>query len=77
MVCKVLVMGEVCDGLLCNVFFEVVVVVKIIVEGGEVVGFLIGDSVVFFVNELIYYGVDCVVIVENDKLKLYIFDGYV
>ncbi|MDM5464434.1 electron transfer flavoprotein subunit alpha [Bacillus cereus] len=73
---KVLVMGEVRDGSLRNVSFEAVAAAKTIAEGGEVVGLLVGDSVVSFANELIHYGADRVVTVENDKLKSYTSDGY-
>ncbi|PGT77620.1 electron transfer flavoprotein subunit alpha [Bacillus cereus] len=73
---KVLVMGEVRDGSLRNVSFEAVAAAKTIAEGGEVVGLLVGDSVASFVNELIHYGADRVVTVENDKLKSYTSDGY-
>ncbi|PFJ17773.1 electron transfer flavoprotein subunit alpha [Bacillus cereus] len=73
---KVLVMGEVRDGLLRNVSFEAVAAAKTIAEGGEVVGLLIGDRVASFANELIHYGADRVVTVENDKLKSYTSDGY-
>ncbi|KXI59930.1 electron transfer flavoprotein subunit alpha [Bacillus cereus group sp. BfR-BA-00331] len=73
---KVLVMGEVRDGSLRNVSFEAVAAAKTIAEGGEVVGLLVGDSVASFANELIPYGADRVVTVENDKLKSYTSDGY-
>ncbi|MGW6194055.1 electron transfer flavoprotein subunit alpha [Bacillus cereus] len=73
---KVLVMGEVRDGSLRNVSFEAVAAAKTIAEGGEVVGLLVGDSVSSFANELIHYGADRVVTVENDKLKSYTSDGY-
>ncbi|PEL24606.1 electron transfer flavoprotein subunit alpha [Bacillus toyonensis] len=73
---KVLVMGEVRDGSLRNVSFEAVAAAKTIAEGGEVVGLLVGDSGASFANELIHYGADRVVTVENDKLKSYTSDGY-
>ncbi|MDT3492878.1 electron transfer flavoprotein subunit alpha [Bacillus toyonensis] len=73
---KVLVMGEVRDGSLRNVSFEAVAAAKTIAEGGEVVGLLVGDSVASVANELIHYGADRVVTVENDKLKSYTSDGY-
>ncbi|MGG0204211.1 electron transfer flavoprotein subunit alpha [Bacillus mycoides] len=73
---KVLVMGEVRDGSLRNVSFEAVAAAKTIAEGGEVVGLLVGDSVASFAIELIHYGADRVVTVENDKLKSYTSDGY-
>ncbi|AWC34091.1 electron transfer flavoprotein subunit alpha [Bacillus cytotoxicus] len=73
---KVLVMGEVRDGSLRNVSFEAIAAAKTIAEGGEVVGLLIGESVASLASELIHYGADRVVTVENDTLKSYTSDGY-
>ncbi|WP_174729690.1 electron transfer flavoprotein subunit alpha/FixB family protein [Mesobacillus harenae] len=73
---KVLVLGEVRDGSLRNVSFEAVAAAKIVSEGGEVVGVLIGDSVSSFAQELIQYGADRVITVEDEKLKQYTSDGF-
>lgn len=73
---KVLVMGEVRDGSLRNVSFEAVAAAKTISEGGEVVGLLIGETVSSLANDLIAYGADRVVTVEDAKLKSYTSDGY-
>ncbi|MCP8967377.1 electron transfer flavoprotein subunit alpha/FixB family protein [Ectobacillus ponti] len=73
---KVLVLGEVRDGSLRNVSFEAVAAAKTIAEGGEVVGLLIGSSVSALANELIAYGADRVVTVEDEKLAVYTSDGY-
>jgi electron transfer flavoprotein alpha subunit len=73
---KVLVLGEVRDGTLRNVSFEAVAAGKTVSEGGEVVGVLLGDSVSALGNELIQYGADRVVAVEDEKLKQYTSDGY-
>ncbi|MFX3623984.1 MAG: electron transfer flavoprotein subunit alpha/FixB family protein [Ectobacillus sp.] len=73
---KVLVMGEVRDGSLRNVSFEAVAAAKTIAEGGEIVGLLVGDSVASLANELIAYGADRVITVEDAKLKSYTSDGY-
>ncbi|MEH7389004.1 electron transfer flavoprotein subunit alpha/FixB family protein [Bacillus sp. JJ1503] len=73
---KVLVLGEVRDGSLRNVSFEAVAAAKTAAEGGEVVGILIGDSVSALGGELIQYGADRVVTIENEKLKQYTSDGY-
>jgi electron transfer flavoprotein alpha subunit len=73
---KVLVLGEVRDGTLRNVSFEAVAAGKTVSEGGEVVGVLLGDSVSALGNELIQYGADRVVVVEDEKLKQYTSDGY-
>jgi electron transfer flavoprotein alpha subunit len=73
---KVLVLGEVRDGSLRNVSFEAIAAAKTASEGGEVVGVLIGDSVSALGAELIQYGADRVVTVEDEKLKQYSSDGY-
>ncbi|WP_066292642.1 electron transfer flavoprotein subunit alpha/FixB family protein [Bacillus sp. FJAT-29937] len=73
---KVLVLGEVRDGSLRNVSFEAVAAAKTAAEGGEVVGVLIGDSVSALGGELIQYGADRVITVEDEKLKQYTSDGY-
>jgi electron transfer flavoprotein alpha subunit len=73
---KVLVLGEVRDGVLRNVSFEAIAAAKVVAEGGEVIGVLIGDSVSALNKELIYYGADRVITVENEKLKYYTSDGF-
>ncbi|MGV3467227.1 MAG: electron transfer flavoprotein subunit alpha/FixB family protein, partial [Heyndrickxia sp.] len=73
---KVLVLGEVRDGSLRNVSFEAIAAGKTVAEGGEVVGVLIGEAVSGLANELIHYGADRVVVVEDGKLKQYSSDGF-
>lgn len=73
---KFLVLGEVRDGSLRNVSFEAIGAAKLAADGGEIVGVLVGDSVQNFGNELIQYGADRVIAVENDQLKQYTSDGY-
>ncbi|MED3562574.1 electron transfer flavoprotein subunit alpha/FixB family protein [Bacillus xiapuensis] len=73
---KVLVLGEVRDGSLRNVSFEAVAAAKTVAEGGEVVGVLVGEAVSALGSELIQYGADRVVVVEDEKLKQYTSDGY-
>jgi electron transfer flavoprotein alpha subunit len=73
---KIIVLGEVRDGSLRNVSFEAVAAAKTASEGGEVVGVLIGDSVNALSCELIQYGADRVITVEDEKLKQYTPDGY-
>lgn len=73
---KVLVLGEVRDGSLRNVSFESIAAAKTVAEGGEVVGVLAGASVSELGAELIQYGADRVVVVENEKLAQYTSDGY-
>lgn len=73
---KVLVLGEVRDGSLRNVSFEAVAAAKTVSAGGEVVGVLLGGSVHSLGEELIKYGADRVVVVENESLGQYTPDGY-
>ena len=73
---KVLVLGEVRDGVLRNVTFEAIAAAKQIADGGEVVGVLLGDSVAGLASELITYGANRVVTVEHPHLKSYTSDGY-
>lgn len=73
---KVLVVGEVRGGELRNVSFEAIAAAKDVAAGGEVVGVLLGDDVTEFGNELITYGADRAIVVNNDQLKDYTLDGY-
>ena len=73
---KTLVLGEVRDGALRNVSFEAIAAAKKISEGGEIVAVLIGDSVKVFGEEMIKYGADRVVVVEDEKLNHYTPDGF-
>ena len=73
---KVLVLGETRDGSLRNVSFEAIGAAKTVAEGGEVVGVLIGEAVNALGAELIKYGADRVVVVEDAKLNQYTSDGY-
>lgn len=73
---KVLVLGEARDGSLRNVSYEAVAAAKVIAEGGEVVGVLIGDNVKSLGEELIKYGADRVIAAENESLKQYTTDGF-
>ncbi|MBD8026298.1 electron transfer flavoprotein subunit alpha/FixB family protein [Ureibacillus sp. Re31] len=73
---KVLVLGEVRDGVLRNVSFEAIAAAKQIADGAEVVGVLLGDSVTSLASELIAYGADRVVTVEHPHLKSYTSDGF-
>jgi electron transfer flavoprotein alpha subunit len=73
---KILILGETREGSLRNVSFEAVGAAKLAADGGEIVGVLIGDSVQSLGNELIQYGADRVVTVEDEKLKQYSSDGF-
>lgn len=73
---KVLVLGEVRDQSLRNVSFEAIAAGKTISEGGEVTAVLLGESVASLAQEMIYYGADRVITVEDAKLTTYTPDGY-
>ncbi|WP_191560666.1 electron transfer flavoprotein subunit alpha/FixB family protein [Metabacillus idriensis] len=73
---KVLVLGEVRDQSLRNVSFETIAAGKTISEGGEVTAVLLGDSVTSLAEEMIHYGADRVITVEDEKMKTYTPDGY-
>jgi len=73
---KVLVLGEVREGSLRNVSFEAVSTAKTVAEGGEVVAVLVGKSVSAFATEMIQYGADRAIVVEDEKLASYTSDGY-
>lgn len=73
---KVLVLGEARGGELRNVSFEAIAAGKNVAAGGEVVGVILGENVTELGNELITYGADRVVVVNNEKLNNYTPDGY-
>ncbi|WP_088014366.1 electron transfer flavoprotein subunit alpha/FixB family protein [Gottfriedia acidiceleris] len=73
---KVLVLGEVREGSLRNVSFEAVSTAKTVAEGGEVVAVLVGKSVSSLATEMIQYGADRAIVVEDEKLATYTSDGY-
>ncbi|MDQ0174493.1 electron transfer flavoprotein subunit alpha/FixB family protein [Bacillus chungangensis] len=73
---KVLVLGEIRDGVHRNVSFEAIAAGKTVAEDGEVVGVLIGKQVAHLAEEMIHYGADRIVIVENEKLEQYTSDGF-
>ncbi|MGD6816788.1 electron transfer flavoprotein subunit alpha/FixB family protein [Metabacillus sp. 84] len=73
---KVLVLGESRDQSLRNVSFEAIAAGKIVAEGGEIVAVLIGNQVSGLGEEMIQYGADRVIAVENEKLSAYTPDGF-
>ncbi|MFS0645218.1 electron transfer flavoprotein subunit alpha/FixB family protein [Siminovitchia sp. 179-K 8D1 HS] len=73
---KVLVLGELREGILRNVSFEAIAAGKKMAPGGEVTAVLIGHSVKDQANELFQYGADRVVAIEDEKLEHYTPDGY-
>src|SRR4051794_38381402 len=75
---KVLVLGEIRDGVLRNVSFEAIAAAKLIADGGEVVAALFGEKIAID-NEstaLLHYGADRVVKVDPPDLKSYTTDAY-
>ncbi|MBS4194910.1 electron transfer flavoprotein subunit alpha/FixB family protein [Lederbergia citri] len=73
---KVLVLGELREGSLRNVSFEAIAAGKQIANGGEVIGVLVGDKINDQAKEMLQYGADRVLTVEDEKLKHYTSDGY-
>ncbi|MFC5587738.1 electron transfer flavoprotein subunit alpha/FixB family protein [Sporosarcina soli] len=73
---KVLVLGEVREGVLRNVSFEAIAAAKKIASGGEVIGVLIGDEIQTNGTEMIQYGADRVIAVEHPHLNKYTSDGF-
>ena len=73
---KILVFGEIRDNSLRNVSFEAIGAAKTIADGGEIIGLLLGQSVSALAAEMISYGADRVITVEDEKLKQYTADGY-
>lgn len=73
---KVVVLGEIRDGSIRNVTFEAIAAGKIIANGGEVIGLLIGESVYGYKEEMIKYGADRIITIEHEKLVYYTPDGY-
>jgi electron transfer flavoprotein alpha subunit len=73
---KVLVFGEVRDGELRNVSYEAIAAAKQVADGGEIVGLVLGESVQNLASNLIYYGADRVITVEDSQLKSYTPDAY-
>lgn len=73
---KFLILGETREGSLRNVSFEAIGAAKLAADGGEIVGVLIGEGIQSLGAELIQYGADRVVTVEDEKLNQYTSDGY-
>ena len=73
---KFLILGETREGSLRNVSFEAIGAAKLAADGGEIVGVLIGEGIQSLGAELIQYGADRVVTVEDEKLSQYTSDGY-
>ncbi|TFE00977.1 electron transfer flavoprotein subunit alpha/FixB family protein [Jeotgalibacillus salarius] len=73
---KVLVLAETREGSLRNVSFEAIAAGKTIADGGEVISVLIGHGIAEVAQELVAYGADRVITVEDAKLEQYSSDGF-
>ncbi|MCM3759712.1 electron transfer flavoprotein subunit alpha/FixB family protein [Alkalihalobacillus oceani] len=73
---KTIIIGEVRDGELRHVSFETIAAGKVVADGGEVIGVLIGEDVSGLAEQLIHYGADRVVTVTHPDLKSYTTDAY-
>lgn len=73
---KIVVLGDIREGVLRNVSFEAVAAAKLIADGGEVVAALFGESIGDETLTLLHYGADRVVKVEHPELKVYTTDAY-
>jgi electron transfer flavoprotein alpha subunit len=73
---KVLVLGEIRDGVLRNVSFEAIAAAKLISDGGEVVAALFGETIGDEILTMLHYGADRAVKVEHADLKMYTTDAY-
>lgn len=73
---KILVLADIRDNSFRNVSFEAIAAAKKVASGGEVLSVLLGENVSGLATELIYYGADRVVTVENSSLKDYTSDAF-
>lgn len=73
---KILVIGEVRDGEFRNVSFEAIAAAKLIDADADVVAVAIGDKVQDIAEELIKYGANKALVVEDEKLENYTPDAY-
>lgn len=73
---KVLVVGEVRNGIIRKVSFEAIAAAAVMAEGGEIVGILIGNGLEEMAKEMSEYGADRVILAEHEKLDSYTSDGF-
>src|SRR5699024_8386163 len=74
---KILVVGEIKDGMLRHVTFEAIAAAKVMNEDGKVIGILCGTgSLEKHAQDMVHYGADEVVIVTNEQLQHYAADRY-
>ena len=71
---KVLVLGDIRDGVLRNVSFEAIAAAKLIADGGEVVVALFGESIGEKSLNLLHYGADRVVKAGTSRFER-VYDG--
>lgn len=76
MVRKTLVLAEALNGQLRKVSFEALAAGRLVSNGGEVIAILIGSKVESFAQELISYGAERVLVVDEEQLRYYSTDGY-
>lgn len=73
---KILVLADIRDNSFRNVSFEAIAAAKKVADGGEVISVLLGENVSGLSSELIAYGADRVLTVENSSLKDYTADAF-
>ncbi len=74
---KIVVIGEVKDGVLRNVSFEAIAAAKKVHADGEVVGVVCGNGELSSLGEeMIHYGADRVITVTHENLQNYTSEGY-
>ncbi|WP_428908233.1 electron transfer flavoprotein subunit alpha/FixB family protein [Niallia sp. Krafla_26] len=73
---KVLVLGESRNGEVRHVSYEALGAAKLMAEGGEVIACLFSNNIGESANEMIYYGANRVIKVEDSLLKAYTTDIY-
>lgn len=74
---KILVIGELRDGILRNVSFEAIAAAKKIDEDAEIVALLLNEAdLVDQAETMIHYGADRVITVTHENLKNYTSEGF-
>ena len=73
---KVIVLGEKDVDRLERVSLESLTAAKYIANGGEVVGVLLGEDLQTIAKEMIHYGADRTIIIEDETFKDYSSDSY-
>lgn len=76
MIRNILVLAEIRDDKLRNVSMEVLAAAARINEGGTITAVVLGTNGDAFVDTLGHYGANRVIVVNDDRLKLYTTDAY-